>query len=42
MKLVAWNTPRCSAYGEDACPSALWFWVALAVVGLLGFGRRKG
>lgn len=42
MKLVAWNTPRCTSDGGDACPSALWFWIALAVAAMAGVFKRKG
>jgi len=42
MKLVAWNTTTCpSSDGTSSCPSALWFWVALAVAAMAGMFKRR-
>ena len=44
MKLIAWNQTTCPMAdgGAPACPSALWFWVALAVAAMAGMFKRKG
>lgn len=44
MQLVAWNvTPQCAteSSGLVGCPSAKWFWIALGLVGLAAFMRRR-
>lgn len=44
MTLNAWNPPmgcyRYVAGGQAECPSALWFWLALAAAGIYVLAKK--